>query len=307
MRRLKFLPVSLIFFLIFPLAVLAQEFSPIVSTDWLQQNLNNPKVIIVDIRKTEDYRTDHIPGAISVFYGAWAVKKGDLDNQLPDDDELVDILSSAGISPDSIVVVAGTTESAPDRVNTTRVAWTLKYAGVKTVGVLNGGYVKWAVREKRDLSKDFVRPKAKPYQGKFNKELLATKDHVMDRLGKALIVDAREPEFFLGKNKLPFVAKAGRVPGAVNLPTSQVFEKYPPGEHMETCCYTMKDRDQLKNMASGVVGSDLSREIIVYCDTGRVATAWWFILHEVLGYKNVRNYDGSMQEWAKDPKARIEP
>jgi thiosulfate/3-mercaptopyruvate sulfurtransferase len=69
----------------------------------------------------------------------------------------------------------------------------------------------------------------------------------------------------------------------------------------------MKDRDQLKNMASGVVGSDLSREIIVYCDTGRVATAWWFILNEVLGYKNVRNYDGSMQEWAKDPKARIEP
>jgi len=55
------------------------------------------------------------------------------------------------------------------------------------------------------------------------------------------------------------------------------------------------------------VGSDLSREIIVYCDTGRVASAWWFILHEVLGYTNVRNYDGSMQEWSKDPNAKIEP
>ena len=304
MKKLKFLPVSLVIALLLPLAVLAQEFSPLVSTDWLQQNLKNPKVVIVDIRKVEDYRSGHIHGAVSVFYNAWAAKKDNLDNQIPDDDELVDLLSSAGISPDSIVVVAGTTESGPDRVNTTRVAWTLKYAGVKTVGILNGGFIKWAVREQRSLSKDPAKPKAAPYKGKFDKSLLATKDQVMSKMGKALIVDVREPEFFSGKNKLPFVAKAGRIAGAVNLPTAQVFEKYPPGEHLETCCYTVKDRDQLKNMASGVVGSDLSREIIVYCDTGRVASMWWFLLHEVLGYKNVSNYDGSMQEWSKDPEQK---
>ena len=307
MKKIKFFPFLLIIFLLLPLAALAQEFSPVVSTEWLQQNLNNPKLIIVDIRKVEDYRVGHIPGAISVFYGTWAVKRGDIDNQLPEDDELVDILSSAGISSDSIVVVAGTTESGPDRVNITRVAWTLKYAGVKTVGILDGGHTKWIVREKRPVSTEPVRPKVKPYQGKFDKNLLATKDYVMSRMGKALIVDVREPEFFSGKNKLPFVAKAGRITGAVNLPTVQVFEKYPPGEHLETCCYTLKDKAQLKNMASGVVGSDLNREIIVYCDTGRVASMWWFILHEVLGYTNVRLYDGSMQEWATDPTAKIEP
>jgi len=307
MKKIKVFSYFLVIFLFLPLAAIAEEFSPVVSTDWLQQNLDNPKLIIVDIRKVEDYRTAHIPGAISVFYGTWAIKKGDIDNQLPEDDELVDILSSSGIGPDSIVVVAGATESGPDRVNATRVAWTLKYAGVKTVGILDGGHTKWIIREKRPVSTDVVKPKAKPYQGKFNKNLLATKDYVTSQLGKALIVDVREPEFFNGKNKLPFVAKAGRIAGAVNLPTAQVFDKYPPGEHLETCCYTLKPDLQLKNMASGVVGNDLSREIIVYCDTGRVASTWWFILHEVLGYKNVRNYDGSMQEWSKDPNAKIEP
>lgn len=307
MKKRAFVPVVVIVFLLLPLAAFAQAFSPMVSTDWLQQNLGNPNLIILDIRKVEDYRSGHIPGAISAFYGMWATKRGDLDNQIPPDDELVDALSSAGISPDSVVVVAGITESGPDRVNTARVAWTLKYAGVETVGVLNGGYTKWSIREKRPLSADFVRPKAKPYKGKFNKNLLATKDYVASRMGKALIVDVREPDFFNGKNKLPFVPKAGRIAGAVNLPTAQVFDKYPPGEHLETCCYTFKDTPQLKNMASGVVGSDLSREIIVYCDTGRVASAWWFILHEVLGYRNARNYDGSMQEWSKDPNAKVEP
>jgi thiosulfate/3-mercaptopyruvate sulfurtransferase len=307
MKKIKVFSYFLVMFLFLPLAAIAEEFSPVVSTDWLQQNLDNPKLIIVDIRKVEDYRTAHIPGAISLFYGTWAIKKGDIDNQLPEDDELVDILSSAGIGPDSIVVVAGATESGPDRVNATRVAWTLKYAGVKTVGILDGGHTKWIVREKRTVSTDVVKPKAKPYRGTFNKNLLASKDYVASQLGKVLIVDVREPEFFAGRNKLPFVAKAGRIAGAVNLPTAQVFDKYPPGEHLETCCYTLKPDLQLKNMASGVVGNDLSREIIVYCDTGRVASMWWFILHEVLGYKNVRNYDGSMQEWSKDPNAKIEP
>jgi len=307
MKKIRILIYAILFFLFTPIIAAAQAFSPIVSTDWLQQNLDNPRLIVVDIRKVEDYRTGHIPGAVSAYYGSWAIKKGENDNEVPADDELIDVLSSTGISPDSIVVVAGSTETGPDRVNTTRVAWTLKYAGVKTVGILDGGYTKWIVREKRAVSTEPVKPKSKTYRGKFNKHLLAKKDYVMSQIGKTLIVDVREAEFFNGKNKLPFVAKAGRIAGAVNLPTAQVFDKYPPGEHLEMCCYTLKALSDLKNMASGVVGSDLNREIIVYCDTGRVASMWWFILHEALGYTNVKNYDGSMQEWSKDPAAKIEP
>jgi thiosulfate/3-mercaptopyruvate sulfurtransferase len=308
MKRLKLCRALLVLmFVILPTALLAQTIDPIISTEDMAKNLKNPGLIIVDIRKVEDYRAGHIPGAVGIFYINWAPTIGGMQNQIPADDELIDLLSANGIQPDSTVVVYSTTATGADRVNVTRVAWTLKYAGVQKVSVLSGGVEKWAVREKREMSTEAVRPKAKAYQGKFNKNVLAKKDYVKSQIGKAMIVDLREPAFFSGQQKLPFVDKAGRIKGAVNLPTIQVFDKYPPGEHMEQCCWTYKDVATLKNMATGVVGNDLSKEIIVYCDSGRVATAWWFILSDVLGYKNVKLYDGSMEEWTKDETAPMEP
>jgi thiosulfate/3-mercaptopyruvate sulfurtransferase len=305
MRFLKVLLVSLL--ILMPAALLAQGLSPIVSTDDLAKMLKDPSVIVIDIRKVEDYKAGHIPGAIGMFYNNWAPGMGGLKNEMPADDDLMDLLTDNGIQPDSTVVVYGTTGTPPDRVDVTRVAWALKYAGVQKVSVLSGGFEKWAVREKKEVSTEITKPKTKDYKGKINKAILVNKDYVKNHVGKAMIVDAREPAFFKGEQKLPFVAKAGRVKNSVNLPTIQVFDKYPPGEHMEPCCWTYKDVATLKNIASGVVGSDIDKEIIVYCDTGKVASAWWFILSDVMGFKNVKIYDGSMEEWMNDASAPTEP
>ncbi|HPX31255.1 MAG TPA: rhodanese-like domain-containing protein [Smithella sp.] len=308
MKRMRFLKVLLVSLLILlPAAVLAQGLSPIVSTDDLAKIVKDPNVIVIDIRKVEDYKAGHIPGAIGVFYSNWAPGMGGLKNEMPADDDLMDLLTDNGIQPDSTVVVYGTTGTPPDRVDVTRVAWALKYAGVQKVSVLSGGFEKWAVREKKEVSTEITKPKTKDYKGKINKAILVNKDYVKNHVGKAMIVDAREPAFFKGEQKLPFVAKAGRVKNSVNLPTIQVFDKYPPGEHMEPCCWTYKDVATLKNIASGVVGSDIDKEIIVYCDTGKVASAWWFILSDVMGFKNVKIYDGSMEEWMNDASAPTEP
>ncbi|HNQ65926.1 MAG TPA: rhodanese-like domain-containing protein [Smithella sp.] len=308
MKRMRFLKVLLVSLLILlPAAVLAQGLSPIVSTDDLAKIVKDPNVIVIDIRKVEDYKAGHIPGAIGVFYNNWAPGMGGLKNEMPADDDLMDLLTDNGIQPDSTVVVYGTTGTPPDRVDVTRVAWALKYAGVQKVSVLSGGFEKWAVREKKEVSTEITKPKTKDYKGKINKAILVNKDYVKNHVGKAMIVDAREPAFFKGEQKLPFVAKAGRVKNSVNLPTIQVFDKYPPGEHMEPCCWTYKDVATLKNIASGVVGSDIDKEIIVYCDTGKVASAWWFILSDVMGFKNVKIYDGSMEEWMNDASAPTEP
>ena len=308
MRKVKFWHVLIVLSVVLlPAIALSQVLNPILATDDLAQNLKNPRLVLVDIRKVEEYKAGHIPGAIGVFYNNWAPGRGGLQNEMPMDDDLIDLLSSNGIQPDSLVVVYGKTDTGADRVNVTRVAWTLKYAGVQHVSVLSGGFEKWSVREKRPVSSEVVKATSKTYTGKFNRGVVAKKADVLNRIGQAIIVDVREPDFFSGKQKLPFVAKAGRIKGAVNLPTVQVFDKYPPGDHMETCCWTYKDIAVLKNMATGVVGHDLSKEIIVYCDSGRVASAWWFILSEALGYKNVKNYDGSMEEWTKDASAPVEP
>lgn len=289
--------------ILLPVAAAAQGLSPILSTDDLAKSLKDPGVVIVDIRKVEDYKAGHIPGAIGIFYNNWAPGKSGMQNEIPADDDLMDLLSANGIQPDSVVVVYGTTATGADRVNVTRVAWTLKYAGVQKISVLSGGFDKW-VSEKKEVSLEATKAKAGAYKGKFKRDVVANKDYIKGRIGKAIIVDVREPAFFSGQQKLPFVAKAGHIKGAVNLPTAQVFEKVmTEGKEL----WTYKDMAALKNMATGVVGNELDKEIIVYCDSGRVASAWWFILSEGLGYRNVKNYDGSMEEWTKDETAPVEP
>jgi thiosulfate/3-mercaptopyruvate sulfurtransferase len=278
-----------------PLISFARDVQPIVDTAWVEKNLNNSRVVIVDIRKVEDYKTGHIPNAVNVIYGSWATLKGGLRNELPATDDLLDVIGSAGIGSNSIVVLVGKTDGIPDRTDISRVAWTLKYAGIPNVAILDGGYNKW-VADKKAVSMDAVKPNAKPYQATVDQTLFVKKDYVMNSIGKAIIVDVREPDFYKGVKKLDFVAKPGHIAKAVNLPTSQVFNQ--DG--------TYKHKAELTNIASAVVGKDMTKEIITYCDTGKVCSAWSFVMTELMEYKNVKIYDGSTEEWTKDPQAPFE-
>jgi thiosulfate/3-mercaptopyruvate sulfurtransferase len=290
MKKIKILLLIATISLVLPFSALAREIAPVVSTDWLEKNLDNTKVVLVDIRKVEEYKEGHVPNSISVFYGTWAIKKNGLDNELPEDDDLFDIIGSSGIKVDSHVVVIGKTDTIVDRVNQARIAYTLKYAGLENIAILDGAFNKW-VKDKKPVSTDMVRPKPVEYQGKVNKDLFATKDYVLGRIGNVMILDARMPDFFFGVSKLPIVEKAGHIQGAVNLPACWIF----------TDEGTFRTKEELEATAAGVLGKDKSKEIIVYCDTGRLCKGRWFVLREILEYKNVKSYDGSMQEWGKDP------
>lgn len=296
MKKNRLLGVILILLLLLPAAALARDVAPIVSTAWLEQNLASPGVVTLDVRKVEEYKIGHIPKAVNVFYGSWAIKKGDLLNELPPNDELIDMIGAAGIDQKSIIVVVGRTDTLPDQFDMTRVAWTLKYMGLDNVAILNGGYNQW-VKDKKPLSTDAVKPKPKAYKGKINRGLFVNKDYVMSRLGKAIILDTRGPAFYQGKEKLAFVPKVGRIKGAVNLPVGQL---YAPGG-------LYKNEADLSALATAAVGSDKTKEIIAYCDTGKTCTSWAFVLTDLFGYKDVKIYDGSSMEWLKDPNAPSEP
>ncbi|MDD3249649.1 MAG: sulfurtransferase [Smithella sp.] len=279
-----------------PVQAAARSIDPIVSTDWLQQNLNNANLVVVDVRKVEEYKAGHIPGAVNVVYGTWAVKKGDLLNELPEIDDLADTIGSAGIDKDSLVVLVGKTDKVPDQFDMTRVAWTLKYMGVPNVAILSGGQNHW-VKENKPISQDMARPKEKSFSASVNKGLFVDKASLAGKIGQAVVLDNRAPAFFEGKEKLPFVPKTGRIKGAVNLPVGQLFT--PEGLY--------KDKVALEALAKKAAGSDLNKEIIVYCDTGKTCTSWAFIMTELLGYKDVKVYDGSSMEWLADPNALSEP
>jgi thiosulfate/3-mercaptopyruvate sulfurtransferase len=295
MRRLHFKALLVVLLLLLlPLTALARDVGLIVSTDWLEKNLK--KVVVVDIRKVEDYKAGHIPKAVSAFYGSWAVKKGELRNEPPAADDLFEVIGNAGISKRSTVVVVGKTDTPSDRVDITRVAWTLKYAGIDNVAILDGGQNQW-VKEGKDISTDAVKARAKTYKGKVNEGMLASKDYTLNSIGKATILDVREPDFYAGTKKLPFVARLGHIKGAVNLPNSGAYK----------ADGTFQEKAELEALAAAAAGADKDKEIIVYCDTGKFATAWVLILKCNFGYKDVKLYDGSSEEWMADPNAPIEP
>jgi len=284
----------LIIILLIPIIAQARDISPIVSTDWLVANLKNPKLVILDVRRVEDYRAGHIPGALSSFYGSWAYMKDGLFGSLPEKDDIDDAISYVGIGFDNWVVVTGCMDTPRLSYQSARVACTLQYAGIKNVALLDGGTNKW-IKEKKPMSTKIERRKAKKFQGKYTGEVFADKNYVKERLGKLTILDVREREFFTGEKKMDCVPMRGHIPGAFNMPTSCAFNNDK----------TFKTKEELTAIVEAAAGKNRSTAIVTYCDMGQCCPIWSYLMKQVLGYPNVKLYVGSMQEWTQTPDAPV--
>ena len=296
MKRNSLFKIILLAFLLFgvPCTVMGRDIAPIVSIDWLEANLYNPGLIVLDVRRVEQFRENHIPKAVNVYYGAWAFKKGDLYTEVPELDDLFEMIGYAGIGYDSHIVVVGKTDTPMESYQVARVACTLQYAGIVNVALLDGGYNQW-VNQKKPTSSTIVKVERRPFTGNVKREMFADKQYILSRMGKITLLDVREPDYFTGKKKLDCIPKPGWIPGAVNLPTSCAF----------TDEGTFKDKQTLTALAEEAVGPDRAKEIITYCDTGQCCPTWSYILKEVLGYQKVRIYDGAMQEWMQNSEAPV--
>ena len=277
-----------------------RESAPIVSTDWLAENLDNPGLVILDIRVGQEYKTGHIPQAVNIPFpeaaqvssSAWFVERDGLLLELPETAELFNAIGSAGIKGDSIVVVIAKRELPHPLINAARVADLLMYAGVKNAAVLDGGYDKW-LDEGRPTSRDTFEPTPVKYNGKIDVGMFVSKEYVRSKIGKAVIIDVRDPKDYFGVFlMLPIAQRAGHIPTAKCFPASWLWKED----------LTYRDTDEIRAMAAGVVGEDTDKEIIIYCGLGGASSAWLLVLREVLGYKNVKIYNGSTQDWSRDPE-----
>jgi len=276
--------------------------APIISTDWLEKNLDDQKLVIIDIRLGEEYAAGHIPNAINIPFpdavenpsSQWFVERDGLLLEVPEEADLFHTIGSAGIRSDSLVVVVPKPELPHPLVDATRVADTLMYAGVKNVAVLGGGYDKWAA-ENKPVSLDVVERTPVEYTGTINETMFVSKKYVQKKIGKAIIIDTREALEYFGGFMRPLWVRAGHIPTAKCLPTLWLWH-----EDM-----TYRSIDELREIAHGVVGTDLSQEIIIYCGVGGFSSAWYFVLKEILEYHDVKIYHGSAQEWTRDPEAPL--
>ena len=293
----------------------AQKIPAIVSTEWLEDNINMPKLVILDVRDAMSYAAGHIPKSINIpAFPNWYINNPGEKlpwMELPEKKDLFATICNAGISANSIVVVIAQTSDSPigkpayySLTKASRVAITLIYAGINTVTMLNGGYDKWNAEGRSISTEPVIMQQAMNYSGNVHETVFISTDYVKNKIGKSIIIDTRNADTYFGIEQGFSTIKAGHIPTAKNLPAPW-FWQTTNVENGETTYLSWKGTDEIKEITITVLGENMDAEIIVYCGAGGYASPVWFLLTRVVGYTNVKFYDGSMQEWATDPEAPV--
>jgi len=267
---------------------------PLVTTQWVADNMNSVKII--DVSK-EGYAKGHIPGAVQVKWGS-EVFAPETDHMVLGLAEIERVMSKMGITPDDHIVLYDG-DGKPHHV--TRVYWTLKYWHFSKVSVMDGDINLWK-SEKRPVTTEVTKGSRIDVEVKYppNTKIRAMySPDIIHALatGEAVILDSRSKDFFDGNvYSLDKWVRSGHITGAVNVFTKDSLNKDK----------TFKSVEELKAIYEKA-GVTPDKKIITYCDTGVLATHSWFVLTELLGYKNVKVYDGSMREYANFFDTPMEP
>ena len=271
----------------------------LVSTQWLADHLDDPDVRIIEVDEdTTAYERDHIPGAI-----AWDWSK---DLHHPTRRDYLDrsgferLLGEAGVSEDTTVVLYG----GNNNWFAAYAYWLLKLRGFGAVKLLDGGRLKWNL-EGREKTGDVPAIEKTEFTipGEERPELRAFRDDVLARVvaGSGTFVDVRSPEEFSGAKlapdhlpqEQPYVG--GHIPGARNIPWSKAANE--DG--------SFRSAAELTDLY-GAAGVSANGDVVAYCRIGERSSHTWFVLHELLGYRNVANYDGSWTEYGSLVGAPVE-
>ncbi|MEU4572133.1 sulfurtransferase [Nonomuraea sp. ATR24] len=259
----------------------------LVDADWVEANLDTPGVVLVEVDEdTSAYDKGHIRGAVKIDWRT--------DLQDPVRRDFVDktgfeaLLSERGIANDDTVILYG----GNNNWFAAYAYWYFKLYGHDQVKLLDGGRKKWEL-DSRELVKD-VPQRAKTAYVVSNQDdsIRAFRDDVVAAIGKLNLVDVRSPDEFTGKLLAPAhlpqeqAQRGGHVPTARNIPWSKAAND--DG--------TFKSDDDLRALY-GAAGVDFGKDTIAYCRIGERSAHTWFVLHELLGQANVKNYDGSWTEY----------
>jgi thiosulfate/3-mercaptopyruvate sulfurtransferase len=259
----------------------------LVSADWAQEHIGAPGIVFVEVDEdTSAYGKGHIEGAVKLDW------KTDLQDPLRRDfvsrEQFEQLLSERGISNDDTVVLYG----GNNNWFAAYAYWYFKLYGHQDVKLIDGGRKKWEL-DSRPLSSEPVSRPATQYQAKDqDKDIRAFRDEVVDAIGQKNLVDVRSPDEFTGKLVAPAhlpqegAQRPGHIPTAVNVPWSKAANE--DG--------TFKSDEELAKLYAEA-GLDTSKDTIAYCRIGERSSHTWFVLRELLGHQNVKNYDGSWTEY----------
>jgi len=259
----------------------------LVSADWVQENLKSPNIVIVEVDEdTTLYDQGHIEGAIR-FHWRDDLQDG-LIRDLISKEKFEALLSKSGISNDTTVILYG----GNNNWFATYAFWYFKVYGHQDVRLIDGGRKRWELDGRPFVTEVPVAKVAKYVAKERDNAIRAYRDEVIAAIGTKNIVDVRSPAEFSGELAAPAHLPQeggqikGHIPTAKNIPWSKAANE--DG--------TFKSDAELKEIYTGA-GVDLSKDTIAYCRIGERSAFSWFVLHELLGVTNVKNYDGSWTEY----------
>jgi len=252
----------------------------LAETDWLAQHLNDPTLRIVDMRSEEAYRKGHIPGAVNL--GWKALKDPDNEAYVIPPEKLATLMGQLGIGND--ITVVGYDDQGG--LGPARLWWVLDYYGHPKAKVLNGGWNKWA-KEKRPVTTEVPTPQPAQFSVNIDPAKVCLVEELLADMKRpnVVIVDARTPAEYGGFDVR--AKRGGHIPGTVNID----WVRNVTNDDLKT----FKPAADLRKMYAAA-GVTAEKEIIVHCHTGVRAAHTIFTL-TLLGYHQLRNYDGSWQEW----------
>ncbi len=259
----------------------------LVDADWVESHLDDPNVVIVEVDEdVSAYDNGHIKNAVRLDWTSELQQPEARD--LIDRDDFSKLMSAKGISNDDTVVLYG----GNNNWFAAYAYWQFKLYGHDKVTLMDGGRKKWEL-EGRELVQDVPERPATQYSAKDpDMSIRAFRDEVVNSIGSKNLVDVRSPDEFSGKIKAPAhlpqeqSQRAGHVPTAINIPWSKAAAD--DG--------TFRSDEELAKLY-GEQGFDDSRSTIAYCRIGERSSHTWFVLHELLGKTDVKNYDGSWAEY----------
>ena len=267
-----------------------------VEAEWLAQNLDNNNVILVDLRKAEDYGQGHIPGSLNATYGefGWRETVDDVVGMLPPLANINEKIGSLGITPDKHVIVIPYGKTSSDVGAAARTYWTFKVLGHDNVSLLNGGMNAWEKSGQALTAESSVTSAAPDYPGFINDQLIIDTAGLLDHITNetATPIDARINEQWSGETKHPKARIPGAIPTAKRLPQTELVDP-------KTGKFVLAAEVVEVAKAHGW-SPDSSLPFVSYCNTGHWAATAWFALSEIAGVSDVVLYDGSMVAWTKD-------
>lgn len=258
----------------------------LLTPDMLEQMMAEQEIKIFDLRSAEDFEAGHIPGAMNINNKEFENPDNPVDGEIATVEQFEALMSSYGVTSDDVIV---TYASASKPQMAPRLIWTLQVYGHTNTYLLDGHYEQWeqAGKEIETGPNPTFEPSEYKVISADDHSINVDKEAVINKAEGTVLLDARPTDDYTGASVADGNARGGHIPGAVDVPYMSTVDENG----------LFYDAEYLTDLYSSV-GVTADKEIIVYCQRGHRASHTWFVLEHILGFDNVKVYDGSMMEWS---------